>query len=281
MKFKVREARPEDAAGISEWTRDTFTWGDYVGGAIAEWIAADDRKILVAADPDDIPRAMCMVRMLSSEEGWLSAARVHRDSQRQGLGSHLNNASVAWVKKQGGKVVRLATEEVNHAAQSQVEKLGYRRASTWVFAEFEGRAADQPVRSETLVASGRPDVDPAWMYWSTSELYEAARGLIPSGWAWRRAVVGDLEEAAAEDRLFHNPAGWVIFEYPKPGSLDVTWVATSPNELPRLVAGVDAFAAERGIDDVAYWIPQTGWTEEALTRAGASAAETLVYCKPV
>lgn len=281
MAYRVRVARPDDAPGISEWTRDTFAWGDYVAGAVAEWIADDERHVLVAVDPDDVPRAMCMVRMLSPTEGWLSAARVHPDSQRQGLGSHLNDASVTWVKRQGGRVVRLATEDLNVIAQSQVEKLGYRRSSTWVFAEIEGRAAGQPVTRERLHTSGRSDVDPAWMYWSTSELYEAARGLKASAWSWRRATVTDLERAASGRSLLHNPAGWTMIEHPEEGSMDVVWVASSPNEFPRMVAGIDSHAAENGIDHVRYWIPQTGWTGEALMRAGAAVSETLVYSKAV
>ncbi|CAN5819652.1 hypothetical protein BH23ACT4_BH23ACT4_09340 [soil metagenome] len=281
MTYAVRPARPEDAAGIAEWTRETFEWGDYVAESLPDWIGDDKLHVLVAVDSDDIARAVALVRMLSTDEGWLSAARVHPGSQRRGLGSMLNNALVEWAQSQGGRVVRLATEDTNLGAQAQVEKLGYRKTSTWVFAVIEGRAADQPVKLERLSIAGRSDVDPAWMYWSTGELCEAGRGLKASAWTWRRATVEDLDLAAREQRLFNHPAGWAMVEYPGPDEIDIVWIASSPNDFPRLIAGVDHLAVEREAVRVTYRITETGWSGEALRRAGAEVSETFVYTKAV
>lgn len=281
MTYTVRQARPEDAPGIGAWTQDTFEWGDYVAESLPLWIDDESLHVLVAVDSDDTPRATSVVRMLSADEGWLSAARVHPDAQRRGLGSMLNRASVDWAREQGGRVVRLATEDTNIAAQAQVEKLGYRKTSTWVFAVIKGRTADQPVKLERLSIAGRSDVDPAWMYWSTGELCEAGRGLKTTAWTWRRATVEDLEVAAREQRLFSHPAGWAVVEYPTPDEIDIVWIASSPNDFPRLIAGVDHLAVERDAIRVTYRIPQTGWSGEALRRAGATVSETLVYTKAV
>ncbi|REK21851.1 MAG: GNAT family N-acetyltransferase [Actinobacteria bacterium] len=280
MSSTVREARAEDAPGIADWTRETFEWGDYVAGSIAEWIEDRSRHVLVAVDTEDIPKAMAVVRMLSPYEGWLSAARVRPDSQRQGLGSLLNDASVEWIRSRGGRVARLATEDVNTAARSQVEKLGYRKVSTWVYAEIEPGTAPQPFGPEKLKPAGRSDVDPAWIYWSTSELYETGRGLKPEQWTWRRGTVADLEQAARNQQLYTNPAGWVALERIDQ-ELEVTWVATSPNDFPRLVAGIDTLGSEWGVSEISYHVPQTGWSGEALLRAGAEVSEILVYAKAV
>ena len=281
MTYTVRQARPADAPGIAAWTQDTFEWGDYVAESLPGWLDDAGLRVLVAVDPADTARAVSLVRMLSADEGWLSAARVHPDAKRQGLGSMLNKASVDWVREQGGRVVRLATEASNLAAQAQVEKLGYRRTSVWVFAVIEGRAANQPVKMERLSIAGRSDVDPAWMYWSTGELCDAGRGLKASAWTWRRATVEDLNRAAREQRLFNHPAGWAMAEYPESEEIDITWVASSPNDFPRLIAGVDHLAVERDALRVTYRIPETGWSGEALRRAGATVSETFVYTKAV
>lgn len=281
MIYTVRQARPEDAPGIAAWTQDTFEWGDYVAESLPGWIDDENFHVLVAVDSEDMARASSVVRMLSTDEGWLAAARVHPDAQRRGLGSMLNAASVDWVREQGGRVARLATEDTNVAAQAQVEKLGYRKTSTWVFAVVEGRAANQPVKMERLSIAGRSDVDPAWMYWSTGELFEAGRGLKASAWTWRRATVDDLDRAAREQRLFNHPAGWAVAEYPAPDEIDIVWVASSPNDFPRLIAGVDHLAVERDAAQVTYRIPETGWSGEALRRAGASVSETFIYTKAV
>lgn len=281
MGFAIRDARADDAPGIAEWTQDTFSWGDYVGGSVAEWIEDGSRHVLVAVDEDDLPVAMAAVRMLSDFEGWLSAARVRPDLRRRGLGSLLNDASVEWVRDRGGRVARLAIEDDNAAAISQVGKLSYRHESTWVRATVDSALAIVTGREDTVSPASRADVDPAWMYWSTSELFEAGRGLLPREWTWRRGVVGDLLAAAEERRFFQSPAGWVIFDFSDDDEIDVVWMASSPSDFPRLLAGVGSFASERSVPRVTYIVPETGWSGEALRRAGATASEYLVFAKPV
>jgi hypothetical protein len=36
MVFTMRPARQDDVPEIETWTRDTFTWGDYVGKALLD-----------------------------------------------------------------------------------------------------------------------------------------------------------------------------------------------------------------------------------------------------
>jgi hypothetical protein len=119
------------------------------------------------------------------------------------------------------------------------------------------------------------------MFWSTSDMAETGRGLMPIGWLWRKATVADLAMAASEQRLLESPAGWVVIQNRIPGEIDVVWVATSVNEFPRLVDGILDIAADRNVGTVAFRIPQTGWSGEALIRAGATLRETHVYAKPL
>lgn len=281
MAHTIRPARPADVELIAPWTQDTFTWGDYVASSLPSWIQDSALHVLVAADEHDRPTAMARVQMLSSTEAWLDAARVHPESQRQGLGSLLNDSCVQWAGDHGARVARLVVEDDNDAAQNQVHKLGYRKTSTWVCATADVDPTFRANRSDRLDTVGRFDVDPAWMFWSTSEISEAGRGLIPSGWLWRRATVGDVNNAAKSQRLFSNPAGWLILEDRTPETLDVTWVATSANDFPRLISGISDLAADRGIEKVMYRVPQTGWSGEAMARSGMDPWEVYVYGKAV
>lgn len=281
MKQTIRPARPADVEAIAPWTRQTFSWGDYVAESLPAWIDDPGLHVLVAADEDDQPVAMARVQMLSSTEAWLDAARVHPEWQRKGLGSMLNDAGVSWARDRGGRVARLVVEDKNEAAQNQVLKLGYRKTSTWIC----GRAGSDPrfraVKSDRLSTVGRADVDPAWMFWSTSEISEAGRGLIPFGWIWRRATVDDVMQSAMSQRLLTSPAGWLISESAVPNELAVTWAATSANDFPRLISGVYDLAADRDIQEVMFRIPQTGWSGEALTRAGVETWEVYIYTKAI
>ncbi len=281
MDYRVRAARSEDVALIASWTRATFAWGDYVGEAIGDWVDNPDFNVLVVEGEDGAPVAIARTQMLSAKEGWLDAARVHPDARRMGHGTRLNEAGVGWVRQQGGLVARLAIEDDNKAAMSQVEKLGYRRSSTWITLDFEIDPGFRVSRPERLQTVGRADVDPAWMFWSTSEMAEAGRGLMSLGWLWRKATVEDLSRAAREQRLLESPAGWVIIDTRTPGELDVVWAATSVNEFPRLVDGILDLAADRKVNAVVFRLPQTGWSGETLVRAGAAVSETHIFTKPV
>lgn len=279
MPFDIRAARDSDVAVISEWTRDTFSWGDYVGEALESWLDDPSLHVLVVENDKGAPAAVARAQMLSPTEGWLDAARVHPDSRRLGLGSMLNDALVSWVNDQGGLVARLAIEDDNKAARDQVAKLGYRLTSTWVTVDFDVEPRFRVSRPERLQAVGKADVDPAWMFWSTSDMAEAGRGLMPLGWLWRKATVADLRRAASEQRLLESPAGWVVIERRDPAVIDVAWLATSVNEFPRLIGGILDLAADRRAGSVVFRVPQTGWSGEALVRAGATLRETHVYSK--
>lgn len=281
MPFTIRTARPDDVDTIASWTRETFSWGDYVADSLPEWLEAPNTQLFVVADENDLPRGVSRVQMLSPAEGWLSAARVHPDSRRKGLGTMLNRVSVGWIRSQGGLVARLAIEEDNTAARNQVLALGYHQTSVWIFGSMmigEGARVD---RGDRLSVVGRSDVDPAWMYWSTSEISEAGRALVPSGWQWRRATVEDLDRAAGERRLLSNAAGWIVIEEVVANEVDVVWVAASQNDFPRLVNGMRHLAMERRLERVVYRIPQSGWSGEALAREGVDVSEVLVFSKPV
>ena len=279
--FSVRDARAEDIPHISPWTRDTFSWGDYVADSISRWLEDPDLKVLVAVDSEDIPRGICVVQLLSPREGWLSAARVHPDARRQGLGTLLNEASVDWIRDRGGEVARLAVEDSNHAATSQAVKLGYRPGSSWVYAEPPEDLAPQQEDGDKPTVATRSDVDPAWMYWSTSEMADAGRMLLPSAWKWRRATVADIDRAARERRFVSCAAGWLVYEPRETESIEVVWVAAGQNDFPRLVSAALRFSADAGISDVYFKIPETGWSGEALRRERFEVSIVTVYSKPV
>lgn len=281
MSEHVRLAHPKDVPGIIEWTTDTFEWGDYVPERISSWISDPDSEVMVCVDGSDVPIAMAHVEMLSSSEGWLEAARVHPNHRRSGLGSTLNHAGVGWAKERGAEVVRLATEEVNHAARSQVESLGYRQTSSWVYTWIEVRPDHRSPHELRLRPAPGSDVDAAWMFWSTGELAHAGRGFIANGWQWRKARPEDLAEAASDGELFQNPAGWVIADQPMEDVVRARWLATTKEEAPRLLDGLVGLAGDREASGLTVKLPSIPWASEALVRAGGEPKEVLIYSKPV
>ena len=278
MSFRVRPGRSEDVSSIVPWTTDTFSWGDYVPDRLPQWLDDPDSEFLVCVDEADVPLAVVNATMLSRLEGWLEAARVHPDHRRSGMGTALNHAGVAWARERGAQVVSLATEADNAAAVSQVEMLGYRQTSSWLYAHWSNHEVQRGGSASQLRPATGSDVDAAWMFWSTSDLAQAGHGLMTKGWHWCKARPEAIQAAARAGNLYQSPAGWVIVDEPRGPGVQVRafWIATAKGEAPSLIEGLLDLAAERE-SDLGAMVPNVAWASEAFTRAGASASEILVF----
>lgn len=281
MTFTVRLARPEDVPLIIPWTADTFEWGDYVPDRIMGWIEGSDSEVIVCERNEGEPVALAHAVMLSGDEGWLEAARVHPDHKRSGMGSAMNHAGVEWAKDRKARVVRLATEAGNVAARKQVEALGYRMVSTWVYAFFDVVGGAQPAEDRRLRLAHPSDIDAAWMFWSAGDLAHDGRELFADGWRWRRATPQDLADAAASKSLYQSPSGWVLADQPESGYLRVKWLATTPEEAPRLVEAIIGLAISSGSSEVNIKTPDIPWMTETLTRAGGDPKQIMIYALAV
>lgn len=279
MPTWVRPARHEDLASISEWTRDTFDWGDYVPDRFASWVESARSVVLVHVDREDAPIAMVHATMLSNREGWLEGARVRPDHQRRGLGTVLNDAGVEWAREQGANVVRLAIETDNQAARNQVERLGYREGSTWVSGFLQPETGYRSETAHRLRPAAGADVDAAWMFWSTTDMAVAGRQLLNEGWQWRKARIEDLRDAITHQTFFQSRAGWVVFR--EGIDLETMWVAAAPEDFPALLEGVVDLATTRRVEDLVVKLPSLDWVEESLRRAGFRTSGIAVHYKPV
>lgn len=278
MTFVIRPARAEDVPSIAAWTQDTFSWGDYVSDALPLWLEDDDSLVVVCVHDDDVPVALSRAQLLSPTEAWLSAARVHPDHRRSGMGVAMNDFGVEWGRRRGALVARLAIEEDNDAARSQVLKAGYRPTSRWMFATAPGPTGHRMSQGQRLQPATSIDADAAWMFWSQSELARAGRELIPEGWRWRRATRQDLEDAVNDHAFYQSPGGWVIARS-EDGGPSVRWVATSPSDAPLLIQGLrDLVGYERG-ERIEVMIPDAPWAVETLLREGFEMRPVLIYSK--
>ncbi len=271
----IRPARPDDIPVIRGFTEGTFSWGDYVGDAVEEWLSDDRGTVPVAVDETDSPIALVRVTMLSPIEAWIQAARVHPGHRRKGLGSDLNDWSIEWAVDRGARVVRLLTERESVAPQRQVEHLGYRPVSDWV-AAMRRVGSPQPdphtnggVRvpgDERLDIAPKAEGQPAWSVWSTSELIRCAHRLAPvEGWMWRALTFDDVTDGLGLS-LWQCASGWII------GGLEddefvVRWLVTTEEDADRLVRAIVDLASEHA-EHLTVFAPALPWVTEALVRGG-------------
>lgn len=278
MTYQIRLARPEDVPSIAPWTKDTFSWGDYVPDRMPHWLADPDSAVLVTVDETDSPIALAHVAMLSATEAWIEGARVRPEHRRKGLGSNLNHAGVEWARERGGRVMRLATEVDNDAARAQVATLGYRQVSSWVTGDLAVDRTHRAPDQHRLRPAPGSDAEAAWLFWAASDLAREGRELVAHGWQWRTARPHDVTSLG---ELLQSPAGWVSIDQPEPDWIRTLWFATTPDGLLALLDGLVDLAAERSVIDVEVKLPNLGWTAEAITRFGGEPSEMLVHAKAI
>jgi GNAT superfamily N-acetyltransferase len=278
VSFLIRPARTEDVALIVSWTQDTFSWGDYVPERLPGWIEDPGALVIVCVLDDDVPVALSRAELLSPVEAWLSAARVHPDHRRSGMGQAMNDHAVGWARDQGALVARLVVESDNEAAIGQVLRSQYRLSGEWVHATAPastGRRLDNELR---LRPGAAVDADAAWTFWSQSDLAAAARDLISLGWRWRKASHHDLEKAVEGHRFLQGAAGWAIIEINVEGT-SVRWLATTQADAPQLLQALRDLQRDSEGDRVELMAPALPWMIESLQREGFDLSEIQIFSK--
>ncbi len=281
MAITIRDARTDDVSRVTPWTTNTFSWGDYVPERMPAWLDDEDSTVLVCVDEADIPIALAHVVMLSPTEGWIEAARVHPDHRREGLGSALNHAGVEWAAHRGARVMRLATEADNSASRAQVQTLGYREVSSWVYAEVPVDPTHRTSDQFRLRPAPGSDAEAAWMFWAASDLAREGRELIALGWQWRTARPTDVTAGLGAGEILQSAGGWVSVTQTNDDWMATQWFATTPDDLLVLLDGLLDLAAERSVSHLSVKLPNLGWTSEALIRVGGEPSEVLIYAKPI
>jgi len=271
----IRPARAEDHAAIAAFTTDTFSWGDYVADAFGDWLA-DPQAHVAVATVDDTPVAVARAVMMSETEGWMHGARVHPDHRRKGLATRLNLFLCDWAAGRGAVVVRLMIESWNEAAQRQVETAGYRRVCEWMNGVLTLGSDPEPGSNggrrvpgdEQLVVGTPAEIDPAWVAWSSSDLFKAGRSLYPRGWLMRRMTVADIKEAVEAIALLHGPSGWIVAEPEGEDTMFVPLFVATEDDGYRLARAVVDRGDRRGFQRIRIMVPAVPWATDALERAG-------------
>lgn len=275
MEPVLRPARPEDKAAIAAFTQGTFPWGDYVAGRFDDWLGAPD-SLTVVAEAAGEAVAVARGTLLSPAEAWSQGLRVHPEHRRRGLGAALLEHLITWSREEGARVMRLSAEAWNEPALALFATLGYRPAGDWVAAERPvasgpptpggngGRRVPAPVR---LVPSPAAEADVAMLSWAGSPLEQAAHGLFPMHWSWRRLTQTDLEAAARRRALWQSPLGWAVAEA-EDDAFQVAWLSTYPEDARTMLRSLVDLAAASNAARLEMEVPAVEWLRSALEQTG-------------
>jgi GNAT superfamily N-acetyltransferase len=284
MDPHIREARLDDVAGIASWTERTFEWGDYLSDVLPDWIDDPAGTVLVAEGAGG-PIAVARVAMVSPAEAWAQGARVHPDHRRRGIATELSTRLWDWARRRGARVVRLAVEDDNLAADQQVTAMGFRRICDWRFATRrlgerspvpEGNGGRRVPAAERLQPAHSAEAEPAFFSWSAGELAKAARGLFPIGWVWRTMTVDHAALAARSGALWEGRPGWAIVEREE-DSVRTHWLETAETDASSMVRALVDHAAGARRSRIDIMAPAVPWLESALVSTGFTMQGLGVY----
>lgn len=289
MDYSIRPAKTSDIESIAAFTKDTFEWGDYIARALPNWLEADESRVLVAADPTGMAVAVGRALLLSASELWLQGARVHPDWRRLGIASDIGEALLAWGRTQRARIARLAIEDWNEPARSQVAKSGFHHTSDWVMARRSidaneptagGNGGRRTRARRKLVLAHSSEALPAWLSWQSGPLAGPSRGLFFSEWRWRRLTLADLEAAARDRSLWTSEAGWVYADAQEE-ELTVSWVECAREDASDMIRSIIDLAIAADCQEAEIALPAVDWLLAAATTSQCELFPMAIYERPL
>lgn len=285
----IRAARAEDKAAVAAFTTDTFVWGDYVVDRYDEWMAQPNARLLVGVDETDAAIALARAVILSPTEAWFSAARVHPDWRGRGIAGRLAEELKAWARENGAHVGRLLIEDWNEASVRHVTKIGMRPVAPFSWCERAvgdaspvpgGNGGRRVPAQERLRPTKSAEAEPAFMSWSVGELGTVSRGLVGTGWTFRRLTPDDLVTAAKHDALWEARSGWAMGARDE-NTFEVGWVETRPEDAGDFLRAIVDVASGSGAESLSLWLPAVDWAMRAARRAGCELHPMTIYATEI
>lgn len=121
--LNIRAAEASDIPQIVSFTRNTFSWGDYLPNVISEWVRAG--TAYVAAARDEVV-GVINVELLPTGVAWLEGLRVKPSHRGIGVGTALTKFAMDYARRAGAKYAMLMIAEWNEASHNLAHKLGFK-----------------------------------------------------------------------------------------------------------------------------------------------------------
>ncbi|MBI4791044.1 MAG: GNAT family N-acetyltransferase [Chloroflexi bacterium] len=206
ISIRVRPARPEDKQAILSFSRNTFSWGDYIPEVWDKWLGDRAGQIVVGV-VDGQPIAMLHVAILEQRVAWMEGMRVHPDFRRQGLGTAVDAGGLEYARTRGCRIARLATSSKNIPAQRTLRTQGYTQVAqfnSWTAPSAHGDALESRVATVD-------DLAEILARWNQSEIRNPSHALLPDPyWRWTDLTESRLREQIAANQVRIVPGGFAL-----------------------------------------------------------------------
>ncbi len=226
----VRDFREEDRDVLLGFTRDTWSWGDYVPEVLDEWVQARRGAVRVAETPDGRPVGLQHYQPVDHSQAWLSGLRVDPDFREQGVARLLLRDGMEASARDGARTLRYASEVSNEAIQHLSQAQGFKPRGTWLSFEkvFDAEACRLGQKKPPLQASTFP-VSPGDRARVRSLLQTTGYRLYAREWMWLDLDRQALDELIQAGHAFISRSGFggwgmAVIGADRPDLLEVTFL---------------------------------------------------------
>ncbi|MDI6905261.1 MAG: GNAT family N-acetyltransferase [Candidatus Bathyarchaeia archaeon] len=188
-KIYVRKARSSDREAVFKFCEKTWSWGDYIPKVWDKWLREKNGRVFVATI-NGVPVGISHLSMDKPHEVWLSAARTDPNYRRIGVATAITKKCLEYAKRKGAKIARLVTESDNTAAQTMLQKLGFKPIAEFAETVTENVTEEKSKNSKWAREN---ETEAIWNYLQTSETYLKAAGLYTVLFHWFSLEKQDLK----------------------------------------------------------------------------------------
>ncbi|RPI49109.1 MAG: GNAT family N-acetyltransferase, partial [Chloroflexi bacterium] len=269
-ELRIRLARPEDRPAMERICAHTWEFGDYIQEVWDEWLAGEDRPLLVAELGASGVVSLNKITHQPAGQIWLEGMRVDPDYRTRGVARRCLDWNLAYARERGARVVRLSTGDYNTPVHTMVAHVGMVRVTTGTL-----RTAPALPGARRPAILGPVEGDGVGRFWQQSPVLASMAGLYSRDWAW--------QELSAEQLAAMLRQGEVVAEVAPDGSLaavatihhypgdEEMWVGIAdgdPEAVQALALAIRAQAAEAGAQVARAMLPDVPWLREAFQAAG-------------
>lgn len=280
--LRIRQATHQDLEQVQEFTKNTFSWGDYLPRVWGRWVDSAHGHLLVAESNGQLVGTV-RVCYLGNAEAWLEGVRVRHEFRNRGIASCLVQAAHERAIRKKCRVIRLETFVHNTPAHRVFEKFGYLRLVQYTGLEIKAQRGElNSVRAAKLA-----DAEACWDLWQHSWLKRYTHGIVPAdfGWRWWEFTPERLMGAIRGERVWVTPSNKTVRGFMvtrQDDSFDATVLSGTPRAATTLFEAAKTLAANAEQESV-YWLaPDTAPAKKWAAQAGFTPDEEglLVYaCK--
>lgn len=196
-KIYVRKARSSDREAVFKFCEKTWSWGDYIPKVWDKWLKEKNGRVFVATI-NGVPVGISHLSIDKPHEVWLSAARTNPNYRRIGVATAITKKCLEHAKRKGAKIARLVTESDNIAAQTVLQKLGFKPIAEFVEMVTENVTEEKSKNSKWAEEN---QTEAIWNYLQTSETYRKAAGLYTVLYHWFSLEKEDLKRFVEEQKV--------------------------------------------------------------------------------